>query len=490
MIQSLLYQMRNNPSETEMFETHANELKSLHLRNLVEDPARAPLMRISAAGITLDFSHQRILPETLSVFDAFATSQDLHSKMQALMRGDCVNISEARPALHTALRDFSDDTVIHVNNEDIMPHIRACRQQMKALCEHLKSSSVQDVVVLGIGGSYWGSAAVYQALQDLPRRVNVHFLGDMEEEAFTATVAGLTPASTTFLVISKSFTTPETLFNARLARTWLATTQDNSFPHLIAVTANASAAQAFGIAADHTFDMWSWVGGRYSVWSAVGLPVAICYGFDVFEALLKGASIMDKHTLQAETRSNLPMIAALCTYLNTRYFEAETEAVLPYGFRWSAFIPYLQQLSMESLGKQRTLSGEKISAPTGPIVWGQTGLHAQHTFNQLLHQGNHCVGVDFIFSLKNKILANACLAQSYALTYGDPTNPSPFARIEGNQPHQLISYEQLTPEVLGALMAYFEHKTYLLACLLGINAFDQFGVELAKGRMVCGDNSW
>jgi glucose-6-phosphate isomerase len=219
------------------------------------------------------------------------------------------------------------------------------------------------------------------------------------------------------------------------------------------------------------------------VWSSVGLPIAISYGFDVFEQLLQGAHAMDQHALTAQTTCHLPMIAALCTYWNTQYLGATTEAVLPYGFRLGHLIPYIQQLSMESLGKQRTTTGERISKPTGPIVWGQTGVHAQHTFNQLLHQGNHCVSVEFILPMENKGLVQSCLAQSYALTYGDPDNPHIHARIEGNQPHQIIQFDAITPAALGALMAFYEHKTYLLGCLLGVNAFDQFGVELAKRKM-------
>jgi glucose-6-phosphate isomerase len=472
-----------------MLDNHITQLKPLHLRDLMADPTRASLMNISAAGLTLDFSHQRLRTDSLPILDAFARSQGLPERMKALMRGDCVNASESRPALHTALRDFSGEPII-VDGKDVMQDVNASWAKMKALCQTLQASPVTDVVVLGIGGSYWGSAAVYQALHTLPRRVRVHFLGDMEEAAFNIIVAPLSPETTSFLIISKSFTTPETLFNGRLAQAWLGDClHDKAFPHAIAVTANISAAQDFGISVDHIFDMWSWVGGRYSVWSAVGLPIAICYGFDAFEAMLQGAYAMDQHAHVALPIQNMPMVGALSTFINTRYFGAATEAILPYGCCFAQFIPYVQQLAMESLGKQRTLTGERIAEATGPIVWGQTGLHAQHTFNQILHQGNHALSVDFIISLENNILRRSCLAQSYALTYGDPDNPCLHARIEGNQPHQILQYQQMTPAIMGALMAYYEHKTYLLACLFGINAFDQFGVQLAKEIMIRDDST-
>ncbi|MFI4956416.1 MAG: glucose-6-phosphate isomerase [Gammaproteobacteria bacterium] len=458
-----------------MFELHAHTLASLHLRDVIPDPIRAQRMQISCGEISLDFSHQRFFPDSLPIFDDFAREQRLPEKMQALVRGGIVNVSENRPALHTALRSPSTEP-LYVSGHDIMPDIHASLDKMKGLCERVHQSAIKDVVVFGIGGSYWGSAAVCDALQLSPKHLNVHFLGDMEEEAFDVTVAALEPETTLFIIISKSFTTPETLFNATLAKAWGAT-------NLVAVTANADAAKAFGISADCIFDMWPWVGGRYSVWSAVGLPIALCHGFDAFEAMLQGAHAMDEHTLHAAPTENLPMMAALCTFWNVRYGGATTEAVLPYGFRLSKFVPYVQQLSMESLGKNCTMDGEPLAQSTGPIVWGQTGLHAQHTFNQLLHQGKHRVSVEFILPLENKELVAACLAQSYALTHGDPYNLNPNARLEGNQPHQIIRLKSLSPENLGALMAFYEHKTYFLACLFGINAFDQFGVELAKKLM-------
>jgi len=458
-----------------LFELHAEVLAALHLREVIPDPIRAQRMQISAGEMSLDFSHQRFFPDSLPIFESFAHEQQLPEKMQALTRGAIVNVSENRPALHTALRSPYKDP-LYVNGHDIMPAIHASLQKMKALCERVHASPIKDVVVLGIGGSYWGSAAVCDALQLLPKHLNVHFLGDMESEAFDVTVVGLKPETTLFIIISKSFTTPETLFNAQLAKSWGAT-------NMVAVTAHAESAKAFGISADCIFDMWPWVGGRYSVWSAVGLPIALCHGFEVFEALLRGAHEMDEHTFHASPCENLPMMAALCTYWNVRFGGVTTEAILPYGFRLSKFVPYVQQLSMESLGKNCTVDGEPIEHATGPIVWGQTGLHAQHTFNQLLHQGRHRVAIEFILPLENKELAAACLAQSYALTHGDPYNPNPNARLEGNQPHQIIRLKSLSPENVGALMAFYEHKTYFLACLFGINAFDQFGVELAKKLM-------
>jgi glucose-6-phosphate isomerase len=240
------------------------------------------------------------------------------------------------------------------------------------------------------------------------------------------------------------------------------------------------AAAQLGVDTKHVLNLWSWVGGRYSVWSAVGMPIALCYGIAVFNNLLNGAYQMDQHVKNAPMRNNLPLMAALISFLNIRYYGATNEAIIPYCARLRHFIPYLQQLGMESLGKTADMHGNLIHEPTGPIIWGQTGVHAQHTFNQLLHQGSHAVPIDFILPLDNPELVTACRAQSRALAFGSLHPDCLHSRASGNQVHNILSFKQLTPEILGMLMAFYEHKTYLLACLFNINAFDQFGVELTK----------
>lgn len=456
-------------------------LRSSQLRDLfAEDPRRATRMQISCHELTLDFSHQRITDKMWSALAVYAQKNKLDEHIRDLISGAVVNVSENRPALHTALRDPSS-TPIFVKNENIKPQIQAAFESMRTLCKTVWQSGITDVLILGIGGSYWGSLCACEALRTLPKRLNVHFLGDMEAEAFDHATRALRPEKTMVVVISKSFKTIETLSNAKRARTWLGPLLS---AHTIAVTANIQEAQSFGIQSSHVLPMWPWVGGRYSVWSCVGVPIALCYGIAAFQELLQGAHKMDQHLLHAPLKQNLPVMAALITFLNTRILGAATEAIIPYSARMRHFIPYVQQLKMESLGKSRDVQGQKIAEPTGPVIWGQTGLHAQHTFNQILHQGNQCIPIDFILPIDMPELVNACFAQSQALAFGDPHHEVLHARSEGNQPHNILKLHTLNPQTLGMLMAFYEHKTYLLACLFNINAFDQFGVELAKKMLV------
>ncbi|MGA2655046.1 MAG: glucose-6-phosphate isomerase [Gammaproteobacteria bacterium] len=454
-----------------------NSLSPIHLRDLfAQEPMRTQQMQISAHGLTLDFSHQRISNETLAALTDFAEKNNLNQRVNELITGAHVNATENRAALHTALRDPTS-TPIFVNQQDIKPEIQAAFESMKTLCKSIWQGGITDVLVLGIGGSYWGALCACEAFRNMPKRLNTHFLGDMEAEAFQYATRNLVPEKTMVIIISKSFKTVETLTNAKRAALWLGPLLK---AHCIAITANNKAAQDFGVQDTHILPMWSWVGGRYSVWSCVGMPIALSFGMATFQEFLNGAHLMDQHLMHSPTQQNLPMMAALITYLNTRFFDAQTEAIIPYSARLAHFVPYVQQLKMESLGKNRDKEGQLITERTGPVVWGQTGLHAQHTFNQILHQGNHCIPVDFIVPMDVPELVSACLAQSHALTFGDQDHDVLHARTQGNQPHNILKIVSLTPENLGLLMAFYEHKTYLLACLFNINAFDQYGVELAK----------
>jgi glucose-6-phosphate isomerase len=451
--------------------------KTSHLRDLfMHAPLRSAQFQISAHELTLDFSRQRITIDSLASLIDFAQKNKLEQRVIDLTTGKDVNTSENRPALHTALRDPSAHPIV-VNGEDVKPEIHAAFELMRTLCKSVWQSGITDVLVLGIGGSYWGSLCACEAFRNLPKRLNIHFLADMESEAFDHATQGLRPEKTVVIVISKSFKTIETLTNAKRAKTWLGPLLK---AHCIAVTANKAEALHFGVQESHILPMWDWVGGRYSVWSSVGIPIALCYGIATFQEFLNGAHLMDQHLIHTPIENNLPMMAALLTFLNTRFFDAQTEAIIPYSARLSYFVPYVQQLKMESLGKNRDHQGQLITEPTGPVVWGQTGLHAQHTFNQILHQGNHCIPIDFIITMDVPELVKSCLAQSEALTFGNEEHELLHARTLGNQPHNLLKIDSLTPKSLGLLMAFYEHKTYLLACLFNINAFDQFGIELAK----------
>ncbi|MEQ6886449.1 glucose-6-phosphate isomerase [Salicola sp. Rm-C-2C1-2] len=505
-------------SEWAALVNHRPQLEELPLRELFQrDPQRYPRMTLTAAGLTLDYSRNRVTDQTLELLTALARARGLPERVEALFRGERLNTTENRPALHTALRQ-SSDAPVHVEGEDIIPAVSATLTRMESFSNAVRGGewrgvsgeAITDVVSIGIGGSYLGPLTATHALapfqSDRPR---CHYVANVDGEDIQATLKDLNPATTLFLIQSKSFTTQETLANARVARQWFldgggseATIQH----HFAAVTANAERARDFGIAGNSIFPMWDWVGGRYSLWSAIGLPVALAVGMPRFRELLAGAHAMDQHFRQAPPEHNMPMIMGLLGVWYLNGFGAESHAVIPYDHNLRHLPEHLQQLDMESNGKSVCQDGSPVRPHTGPIIWGGPGVNGQHAYHQLLHQGTRLVPVDFVLPLTNHnpvdghhaMLTANCLAQARALMIGrseqqvreamiaqgtpeaEARRIAPHRAIPGNRPSNLLTMERLEPATLGALIALYEHRTFVQAALWDINPFDQWGVELGK----------
>ncbi len=493
-----------------------------HLRELLQDPQRHQL-QASAAGLTLDYTHQAVDLRILQQLCALAEDSHLLPQAQAMFRGEPINITEQRPVLHVALRGS------HLPQapwgDAISQQVRAELARFTAFADQVRDgelrghadSPITDIVNLGIGGSDLGPRMAVDALAPWasaqPRsRVRVHFVSNLDAWNLFATLSPLDPATTAFIVQSKSFTTPETLMLAASARHWL---QDAGCPaerlsrHLIAVTARADLAQAAGYTPEHTFHLWDWVGGRYSLWSAIGLPLAIALGGRAFEALLHGARAMDEHFLWAPTAHNLPMLMALLGVWNINFMGSATHLVAPYAMSLARLPAYLQQLEMESNGKRTHIDGSTVDCQTAPVVWGGLGIEGQHAYFQLLHQGRHRVPVDFIGVRhdptpaawapgQHHVVVDSLYAQRQALAQGRDSDRTrallrdqgldersvarmvPHRTYPGNTPSSVLWLDDMTPHHLGALIALFEHKVFCQAALWGICAFDQWGVELGK----------
>ena len=467
-----------------------------------------------------DWSKQRLTPETMAALVAHAQDRNLPGWIEALFNGEKINLSEGRPALHTALRQQTNSPV-RVDGADIIPAIRAAQARMRSLEVQLRGRlrlgatgrPIRHVVNLGIGGSDLGPRLVCEALAG-PRAsrsdgVDVAFVSNVDPEQLTRALAPFDPASTLFIVTSKTFTTSETLANAHAARDWLTRSIGGGgamSSHFVAVTANAEAARAFGVAGQDVLPVWDWVGGRYSLWSAVGLPIAIRCGWDAFAALLAGAASMDAHFREAPLDCNLPVLLALVDFWNARVLGHSQRIVVPYAHALSALPAYLQQLSLESNGKSIARDGTKVDGPTAPALWGGTGTDSQHAFFQWLHQGTHVVPVEFVVPVRAAhalgdqqamLIANA-LAQSQALMVGKPLavaraelaakglSPSaveaqaPQRACPGDRPSSTLMLPALDARRLGQLLALYEHRTFVEGVLMGINSFDQWGVELGK----------
>ena len=446
-----------------------------------EDPARAREFALAVGPLYANFARQSYDPEALDALFALAGRADFAGAMRRLVDGERVNTTEDRSALHTALRgDLSAAAAARA------AHAQAAeaRTRMRALVDALAASEVTDIVSVGIGGSDLGPRMVVDALARPGDRFGVHFISNVDGAAAQRTLAGLDPARTAAILISKTFGTQETLLNGAIVRDWLGEGGD---ARLYGVSANTERAGAFGIAPERILPMWDWVGGRYSLWSAVGFPIALAIGMDAFEALLDGAARMDAHALQAAPRENLAFWHALTAVWNRNARGAATQAVLPYDERLKLLPSYLQQLVMESLGKRVRLDGSPTGADTVPVWWGGPGTDTQHSFFQALHQGTQVVPADFIGVVRNDdphaenhaaLLANL-LAQTEALANGQDSD-DPHRRYPGGRPSTLLLLDALTPDSLGMLVALYEHSVYLQSVAWGINAFDQFGVELGK----------
>ena len=461
---------------------HAIRLRHQTLSGLIADDAQRPQDFAFRVGpLYASFARQHYDRPALDTLFAIAESTDLASAVRRLFDGHLVNVTEGRAALHTALRsDLS--AVAHVR--DASMQARAARMQMAVMVDDLLVSGVTDVVSVGIGGSDLGPRLVADALcgSDGGPRLRVHFVSNVDGNAVRRTLATLDPAHTAAILISKTFGTQETLLNGTVVRDWL---QNDS--RVYAVSANVQRAVDFGIDASRILPMWDWVGGRYSLWSAVGFPIALAIGMDGFERLLAGAADMDAHVLATPLRDNVAVWHALTAIWNRNAMDAGSQVILPYDDRLRLLPNYLQQLVMESLGKSARLDGAALMGHTVPVWWGGAGTDTQHSFFQALHQGTQIVPADFIGVIRADhahadnhaaLLANL-LAQTEAFANGQ-ANEDPHRTYAGNRPSTLLLLDALTPESMGALIALYEHSVYLQAVLWGINAFDQFGVELGK----------
>ena len=485
--------------EWKALQAHYEAVRDVHLRDLfAKDPARGERLTAEGAGLYLDYSKNRVTDETLRLLLALAEAAGVRERMQAMFAGERINVTENRPVLHVALRAPRSESIL-VDGEDVVPAVHAVLDRMAAFAERVRSGAwtgftgrrINNVVNIGIGGSDLGPAMAYEALRHYSEReLVVRFVSNVDGADFVEATRDLEPAETLFIVASKTFTTLETLTNARTARQWLLRALGDERAvarHFVAVSTNAAEVRKFGIDTDNMFPFWDWVGGRYSMWSAIGLALMLAIGPDGFRTLLEGAHEMDRHFRTAPFARNLPVLLALLGLWYDDFFGAETYAVLPYSQYLTRLPAYLQQLDMESNGKSVDVDGRRVDVQTGPIVWGAPGTNGQHAFYQLLHQGTKLVPADFIGFCRpldelgdhHTLLAANLFAQTEALAFGR-TAPEPARSFDGNRPSNTILADQLTPHTLGALVALYEHKVFVQGTIWQINSFDQWGVELGK----------
>jgi glucose-6-phosphate isomerase len=490
--------------------THAAQLQRLHLRQLfADDPARGERLVAEGAGLHLDYSKQRVTDETLALLLQLADECDLRGRIDAMFRGDKINVTEDRAVLHVALRAPRTASII-VDGQDVVPEVHAVLDRMADFTNRIRSGAwtgftskrIRNVVNIGIGGSDLGPAMAYEALRHYTARdMTFRFVSNVDATDFAEATNDLDPAETLFVISSKTFTTLETMTNAHTAREWtLRTLGDQAAVarHFVAVSTNTAEVTRFGIDTDNMFGFWDWVGGRYSMDSAIGLSTMLAVGPDAFRDMLAGFRAMDEHFQTAPFASNLPVLMGLIGVWNTEFLDAETVAVIPYDQYLKRFPAYLQQLTMESNGKHVTLSGEAVDYDTGPIYWGEPGTNGQHSFFQLLHQGTRIVPCDFIGFCQSLnplgnhhdlLLANV-FAQGEALAFGKtpdqvraeetPEWLVPHRTFEGNRPTSTLLVDRLTPAALGTLVALYEHSVFTQGVIWGIDSFDQWGVELGK----------
>jgi glucose-6-phosphate isomerase len=444
------------------------------------DSSRAARFTAEAAGIVLDYSKHRIDAETMRLLHALAAQAQVSQWTARMFAGEAINTTEGRPALHVELRA-----------RDPRAEVRDALGRMRGFVSEVRGDArVTDVVNIGIGGSDLGPRMLTRALRRLHKAgPRLHFVANIDPTDLDATLAGLSPAATLFIVASKTFTTAETLDNAARARAWLESGLGRSADlsrHFAAATANGAGAAALGVRKERVFPLWDWVGGRYSVWSAVGLPVALAVGMDAFDELLEGARAMDEHFRMTPPERNVPVILALLEIWYTNFFGAQTRAVIPYSEDLRYLPAYLQQLEMESNGKRVDRDGDEIDYDTAPVVWGASGTPSQHSFHQLLHQGTRLVPVDFVVareanpSAAHTALAANALAQAAALAFGNAAPDAPHKTLPGNRPSSTLLLSHLAPRDLGALVAMYEHKVFTEGVIWNINSFDQWGVEHGK----------
>ncbi|WP_429036265.1 glucose-6-phosphate isomerase [Aeromonas media] len=514
--------MKNiNPTQTQAWqalEAHFAANKETRLKDLfAQDPQRFDKFSLTYQGdILVDYSKNLITEETLKLLVDLAKETDLRSAIDAMFNGEKINMTEGRSVLHVALRNRSDRP-IESDGKDVMPEVKAVLAKMKGFCEKIISGewkgytgkAIQHVVNIGIGGSDLGPVMITEALRPYKNHLQMHFVSNVDGTHIAETLKKIDPETTLFLVASKTFTTQETMTNALTARDWfinIAGDKAHVAKHFAALSTNGKAVAEFGIDTNNMFEFWDWVGGRYSSWSAIGMPIALSVGFENFEALLQGAFEMDMHFATASYEQNVPVLLALIGLWYNNFYGAESEAILPYDQYMHRFPAYFQQGNMESNGKYVDRNGKPVDYQTGPIIWGEPGTNGQHAFYQLIHQGTKLIPCDFLAPAIShnpigdhhpKLLANF-FAQTEALAFGKSKDQVeaeflaagktleqvkdlvPFKVFEGNRPTNSILFKSLTPNTLGALIAMYEHKIFVQGAIWNIFSFDQWGVELGK----------
>lgn len=509
-----------NPTTTKAWnalEKHFQTIQHTSIKELfAQNSNRFEEFSIQYSSLLVDYSKNRINAETIQLLVDLAKEMDVDTAIQQMFEGDFINVTEKRAVLHTALRNRSNEEVL-VEGKDVMPQINEVLDQMKSFSEKVISGEwkgfsgkeITDVVNIGIGGSDLGPVMVTEALKHYKTRLNIHFVSNIDGTHLAETFKEINPETTLFIVASKTFTTQETMTNAFSAKEWFLNSNANEADvakHFVALSTNAEGVANFGIDTANMFQFWDWVGGRYSLWSAIGLSIALAVGFDNFEELLEGAHEMDVHFKTETLDQNIPVVLALLGIWYNNFFGADSVALLPYEQYLSRFAAYFQQGDMESNGKYVGRDGKKVDYETGPIIWGEPGTNGQHAFYQLIHQGTKLIPADFIAGANSlnvlgdhhaKLLSNF-FAQTEALAFGKDEETvvaelekagkskeeidflTAFKIFEGNRPTNSILYEVLTPKVLGNLIAMYEHKIFVQGVIWNIFSFDQWGVELGK----------
>lgn len=491
-------------------ETHHAQIAPLHLRQLfAEDPSRATRFSVEGAGLFLDYSKNRVTAETLRLLLRLAEVSGVAARRDAMFRGEKINNTEKRAVLHTALR-APPGTRIEVDAKDVVPQVYDVLDRMAAFADRVRSGAwtghtgkrIRNVVNIGIGGSYLGPEMAYRALRPFSERsMTFHFIANVDGADFTEATYGLDAAETLFIISSKTFTTLETMTNAATARQWVVNKLGPDAAvakHFVAVSTNKEGVAQFGIDTDNMFGFWDWVGGRYSMDSAIGLSTMIAIGPSGFRDLLAGFHAMDEHFKTAPAEQNLPLLLGLLTVWYNNFFGAQTIGIMPYSAHLGRFPAYLQQLQMESNGKSVDLNGARVSYQTGPIIWGEPGTDGQHSFYQLIHQGTKLIPCDLVGFLQplspiahqHDLLMANLFAQAEALAFGKtreevltegvPEWQAPFRVFEGNRPTNVILADRLDPQTLGKLVALYEHSVFTQGAIWNIDSFDQWGVELGK----------
>lgn len=508
----------NQTESWKALQAHHDVMASKHMRDLfAEDPDRFRKFSVQFEDILLDYSKNRITSETLSLLLKLVDEVHLKAWIDRMFTGEKINITEDRAVLHIALRNRSNRPIF-VDGQDVMPEVNRVLAHMREFSEAIRSGKwlgythkpITDVVNIGIGGSDLGPVMVTEALKPYAQEgLRVHFVSNVDGTHIVETLKELDPETTLFIVASKTFTTQETLTNAQTAKDWLLMKAEDETAvarHFVALSTNSDQVSKFGIDTANMFEFWDWVGGRYSLWSAIGLSIAVYIGMDHFEELLAGANRMDEHFWTTPFEKNLPVILGVIGVWYNNFFDAQTEAILPYDQYMHRFAAYFQQGDMESNGKSVTREGKKVEVSTGPVIWGEPGTNGQHAFYQLIHQGTKLIPCDFLAPVETQnpigkhhaILLSNFFAQTEALMKGKTEEEAraelvasgmsgpkldelvPHKRFEGNRPTNSIFFQKLTPGTLGSLIALYEHKIFTQGIIWNINSFDQWGVELGK----------